>query len=291
MNFDEMKKVFSKFNIDKVKQIVEEIENSLKQKVGPMVKLITEDNKEFAENLTYSKIIESIEKAKKEPWELEKNSKSLRIDGLGNIAVVYNGSPDILLYLSIKALKTHNNIVFYEDTNIHKSSNYIIDLINSILNKKDYKTTISIKKVKSFNEIYEDEKFFDSYICIGEISKFNLLKNNIKKNIIYSAYGTVSLYLDDKNLKDTLLEMDEFVFENNLALDLYKDKNVEDVIDKINEKGENFCSVIFTKDVKKAYYFLENVNSQTVYINKNPFKNYNFFLDDKDLIKKKIIIM
>lgn len=291
MNFDEMKKVFSKFNIDKVKQIVKEIEKSLKQKVGPMVKLITEDNKEFAENFTYSKIIESIEKAKNEPWELEKNSKSLRTDGIGNIAVVYNGSPEILLYLAVKALKTHNNIVFYEDTNIHKSSNYIIDLINSILNKKNYKTTISIKKIKNFNEIYEDEKIFDSYICIGEISKFNLLKNNIKKNIIYSAYGTVSLYLDDKNLKDTLLEMDEFVFKNNLALDLYKDKNVEDVINKINKKGEDFCSVIFTKDAKKAYYFLENVNSQTVYINKNPFKNYNFFLDDKNLIKKKIIIM
>ena len=291
MNFNEMKKVFSKFNIDKVKQIVEEIENSLKQKVGLMVNLISEDNKEFAENFTYSKIIESIEKAKNEPWELEKNSKSLRIDGIGNIAVVYNGSPEILLYLGVKALKTHNNIVFYEDTNIHKSSNYIIDLINSILNKKDYKTTISIKKIKNFNEIYEDEKIFDSYICIGEISKFNLLKNNIKKNIIYSAYGTVSLYLDDKNLKDTLLEMDEFVFKNNLALDLYKDKNVEDVINKINKKGEDFCFVIFTKDAKKAYYFLENVNSQTVYINKNPFKNYNFFLDDKNLIKKKIIIM
>lgn len=291
MNFNELKSVFTKFNFDKVKKIVEEIEIELKKKVGTMVKLINEDNKDFAEKITYSQLTKSIEKVKNEPWELEKNSKTLRVDGLGNIAVVYNGSPDILLYLSLKALKTHNNIVFFEDTDIHKSSNFIIELINNVINKNEYTSTITIKRTKNFQEIYQHEKDFVKYICIGEVQRFNALKNNIKKDIIYSAYGTLSLYLDDKNLRDTLLEMDEFVFENNLALDLYKDKNVEDVVDKINKKGEDFCSVIFTKDVKKAYYFLENVNSQTVYINKNPFKNYSFFIDDKELIKHKKIII
>lgn len=291
MNLDEMKQMITKFNIDKVKQIIEEIESKLKKEVGPIVKLINEDNKAFAEQFTYSQLTKYIEIVKNEPWELENNSKTLKIDGLGNIAVIYNGSPDILLYLAIKALKTHNNIIFFEDTDIHKSSNYIINLINNIITKNGYKSTIAIKRIKDFKEIYEYEKNIDTYMCIGEIQRYNVLKNNVKKNIIYSAYGTVSLYLDDKRLKDILLKMDEFIFENNLALDLYKDKDAKVVIDKINEKGEDFCSVIFTKDVKKAYYFLENVNSQIVYINKNPFENYNFCIDDKALVKKKIIIM
>ncbi|MBP3502190.1 MAG: hypothetical protein J6K42_01760 [Clostridia bacterium] len=291
MNLSMIKKDFSKFNIDKVKEILNEIESALKQNVGIIFKLLNEDNKTFAENLTYTKILEIIQNVINEPWELEKNSKNLKVDGLGNIAVVYNGSPDILLYLSIKALKTHNNIVFYEDTKIHKFSTYIINLINTISNKKNYKTTITIKQIKNFNEIYADEKDFDNYICIGEIRRFNLLKRNITKKIIYNAYGTVSLYLDDKNLKNVLLEMDEFIFKNNIALNLYKDKNIEEVITEINKKGEDFCSVIFTKDVKKAYYFLENVNSKMVYINKNPFDNYKFFIDDKIITKEKIIIM
>ena len=291
MNINEIKKFPTKFNLEKVKKIINQIESTLNKNIGPIVKLINEDNKEFAENLTYSKLTKFIEKIKNETWEIQKNSKYLKIDGLGNIAVIYNGSPEILLYLSLKALKTHNNIVFFENTNIHKASIYIIDLINSILIQNSYTATINIKRAQNFNEIYEYEKNFDKYICIGEIQKFNLLKNNIKKNIIYSAYGTLSLYLDDKNLKDTLLQMDEFIYTNNLNLNLYKDKNVEDVVNKINEKGEDFCSVIFTKDVKKAYYFCENVNSHKIYINKNPFVNYDFYIDDKNLLKQKEIFM
>ena len=35
------------------------------------------------------------------------------VDGYGNIAVMYNGDPYVTLRLAIKALKTHNTIVFF----------------------------------------------------------------------------------------------------------------------------------------------------------------------------------
>lgn len=293
MDFNDIKEnnTCSKFDINKVKNIVEQIENTIKNNVGPIVNLINDDNKLFADNLTYSKLIETIERLKKELWYLEKKSKSLLIEGIGNLGVIYNGNTELLLYLSLKALKTHNNIVFFENDIGKKVNEYIIKIINNILEANNYKTIISIKYIENEKEVSDYQDYFNAFICIGQIDKFYKFKKNIKKDIIYSAYGTLSLYMDNKELKNELLNMDEYIFKNNLYMDLYKDDDVKDVIEKINKKREDFCTVIFTKDIKKAYYFLENVDSQNVYINKNPFNNYEFYLDDIKIIKIKNIII
>lgn len=293
MDFNDIKenKICSKFDIKKVKLILEQIEKHIKENVGPMVSLINEDNKLFAESYTYTKLIETIDRINKEPLVLEKRSKSLLIEGIGNIGVIYNGNPEVLLYLSLKALRTNNNIVFFENIEGRKTNNYIINIINNVLEKNNYKAVITIEKINKKKDINQYENYINTFICIGEITEYDNLKEIVQTNIIYNAYGTLSLYMDDKELKNVLLDMDEYIFNNNLILDLYKDEDVKDVIQKINQKGENFCSVIFTKDIKKASYFIEYVNSQNVYINKNPFSNYNFYIDDKKIIKTKNIII
>ncbi len=290
-NFNNLKQSINRFDIEKIKAIIQEIEQIIKQKVGTIVSLIDEDNKEFSESITYSKIIQTIKQYKAERILLEKRSKNLLIEGIGNIAVIYNGTPDILLYLCVKAIKTHNNIIFFESKSIHKTSKYIIELVNKVLTNNNYKSIIEIYEVEKFNEIYNYEDYFNCFICIGEAKIYNMLKKNINKDIIYSAYGTLSLYMDDKNLQDILLQIDEYVFENNLKLDLYTDENIDNVLEKINETGENFCSIIFTKDIKKASYFIDHVNAKSVYVNKNPFNDYLFKLKDEEITREKRIII
>lgn len=293
MNFNDIKenKVCSKFDLKKVKTILEQIEKHIKDNVGPMVSLINEDNKLFAESYSYTKLIETIDRINKEPWILEKRSKSLLIEGIGNLGVIYNENPELLLYLSFKALKTNNNIIFFQKDEDRKINNYIINIINTILEKNNYNTVITIEKIENKKDITKYQNYLDTIICIGEITEYDDLKEFVKTDIIYSAYGTLSLYMDDKDLRNILLDMDEYIFNNNLVLDLYKDEEVKDVIQKINGKGENFCSVIFTKDIKKASDFIENIDSQNVYVNKNPFKNYVFFIDDRRIVKTKNVII
>lgn len=293
MNFNDIKenKDCSKFELKKVKTIIEQIAKYVRDNVGPMVSLINEDNSLFGESYSYTKLIQSMDKVNKEPWILEKRSKNLLIDGIGNLGVIYDGNPELLLYLSLKALKTNNNIIFFQKDEDRKINNYIINIINTFLEKNNYNTVITIEKIENKKDVQQYQNYLDTIICIGEIIEYDNLKEYVKTNVIYSAYGTLSLYMDDKNLRDILLDMDEYIFNNNLILDLYKDEDVKDVVQKINEKGENFCTVIFTKDIKKASYFIENVNSENVYVNKNPFKDYNFYLDDKRIIKTKNIII
>ena len=293
MNFYDIKvnKVCIKFDFKKVRNILDQIEKHIKDNVGPMVSLINEDNSLFCENYSYTKLIETIDRINKEPWILENRSKHLLIDGIGNLGVIYNGNPEILVYLSLKALKTNNNIIFFQSDENRKINNYIINSINTILEKNNYKAVITIEEMENKKDITKYKNYLNTIICIGEIMEYNNLKELVKTDIIYSAYGTLSLYMDDKDLRNTLLDMDEYIFKNNLILDLYKDQDVKDVIQKINEKGESFCAVVFTKDIKKAYYFIENVDSQNVYVNKNPFKNYVFYIDDRKIVKIKNVII
>ena len=127
------------FSLEKVKLIIDEIELNLKQNVGPVVNLINEDNSNFAEKTTLAKLLTAIEQVKSEEWILKKSSKKYVVQPVGNIGVVYDGNPYIFFYLCLKAIKTNNNITFFETREAHKIAKYIIDLnANSIEKIRDY---------------------------------------------------------------------------------------------------------------------------------------------------------
>lgn len=276
-----------KDNLEKTKLIIEKIELNLKQNVGPVVKLINEDNDVFAEKVALSKLMYVIEQIKSEEWILGESSKKYVIEPIGNIGVVYDGNPYIFFYLCLKAIKTNNSITFFETRDSHKLANYIVELVNNFSDGR----LVNIIKIEKIKDIGKYEESIEKFICVGEHRLYEELRKSIDTEIIYSAYGTMSLYMDDKTLKDKLLQIDDYVFENNISLELYTDEDTEEVINSINGSGETFCSVIFTKNVEKASHFVNKINSKMVFVNKNPFDEYKLEIDDSKLVKvKKIFI-
>lgn len=280
----------SKYNIKLVNEIFDKIENQIKTSVGPLHMAVSEDNKEFSETQEYSNLINTINRAKEEDWIMKNNSKTLMYDGLGSIAAVTDDRSDVSLYLILKALKTHNNLVLFVNDKVHEVTKKLIEIVNKICKEDSYNTYIDYYEYKDFKEIYDYSEYFETVIFVSNIDKYFEYTDKVKdKNIIYSSYGTMSLYLDDKNLKDELLSMDEYVFNNNIDLDLIKEVSVEEAVDRINKNIDNYAAVIFTKDTKRAYYFIENVRAKQVFVNRNPDKEYIFEVADRDFIYKKNI--
>lgn len=291
MDKKDEKNMSNLFDIAKVKKIFQELEDVLKEDVALVSQLIGEDNKTFSERASYSKLLEIIGQVSNEKWCMEKNSKTTIIYGVGNLGVVCNGNAQILLYLCLKALKTHNNITFFETFDVRKTSNYIINKLQQIVKSNGYSAKINLIELNKLKDISNYESKINKFICVGDFENYKLLKLNVNKEIIYNSYGTISLYMDDKSLESILLEMDDYVFENNLKLNLYTNEDVEDVINYINLSGEDYCSVIFSKDIEKVKKFISKVDSNMIYINKNPFQNYKFEIEDVKLVKiKKIYI-
>lgn len=289
----ENSKKICKFDIKVVKEIIGNIDFEIRKNVGVLFSSIDDDNKNFYESEMYSKIISILNQLNKEGYIMERNTRDVVYDSLGNIGVFYNGQPEIFLYMTLKALKTHNNITFFEEDEIHRTTKILLDIINRICKKNEYDISINIKRFEKFSEIYEYKDNIDKYIFINKYENYIDFTNKIRnKEIIYSSYGTMTLYLDDKNLRDTLMEIDEFVFKNNINLDLVKGDNIIEIVEKINSNIDNFCTVIFTKDSKKACYFIENIKSKNIFVNKNPDKDYVFSIDDNELtMRKKIYII
>lgn len=280
----------SKYNIKLVNEIFDKIENQIKTSVGPLHMAVSEDNKEFSETQEYSNLINTINRAKEEDWIMKNNSKTLMYDGLGSIAAVTDDRSDVSLYLILKALKTHNNLVLFVNDKVHEVTKKLIEIVNKICKEDSYNTYIDYYEYKDFKEIYDYSEYFETVIFVSNIDKYFEYTDKVKdKNIIYSSYGTMSLYLDDKNLKDELLSMDEYVFNNNIDLDLIKEVSVEEAVERINKNIDNYAAVIFTKDTKRAYYFIENVKAKQVFVNRNPDKDYIFEVADRDFIFKKNI--
>lgn len=290
MDVKKLEKEQSKFNTKVVKEIFDKIETEIKSKVGPLHMAVSEDNNEFSETQEYSKLLDTISRAKKEEWIMDNNSKTTIYEGLGSIGVISNDTSDCSLYLILKALKTHNKLVLFVEDKIHEVTKKIIEIVNNVCKEEKYNTYIDYYEYKDFKEIYDYSEYCETVIFVSNIDKYFEYTDKVKdKNIIYSSYGTMSLYLDDKNLKDELLSMDEYVFNNNIDLDLIKEVSVEEAVDRINKNIDNYAAVIFTKDTKRAYYFIENVKAKQVFVNRNPDKDYIFEVADRDFIYKKNI--
>ncbi|MBR2744203.1 MAG: hypothetical protein IKE01_02760 [Clostridia bacterium] len=290
MDIKKIEKEQSKFNINTIREIFDKIEIEIKSKVGPLHMSVSEDNNEFSETQEYSKLLETISRAKKEDWIMDNNSKTVMYDGLGSIGAITNDVSDVSLYLILKALKTHNKLVLFVEDKIHEVTKKIIEIVNNACKEEEYDTYVDYYEYEDFKEIYDYADKFETFIFVNNIDKYFNFTDKVKdKNVVYSSYGTMSLYLDDKNLKDELLNMDEFVFNNNIDLDLIKEVPVEEAVEMINKNIDNYSAVIFTKDTKKAYYFIENTKAKQIFVNKNPYKDYLFEIDDEKLTKLKRI--
>ena len=291
MDFDFLEKKFSVYNIKIVKKIFSDITDTIKENVLTLHNLIDQDNKKYFEKLEYSKLLKIIEKVENEDWLLLQNTKEYIYYGIGNIGVCYNGNSDLFLYLVLKALKTGNNIVFFEDNEIHQTSKFLLNMIDNICKKNKYVVCSKIIKYNKIADFSDNTSNFEMFIFINEQQKYFDFSARAQSGlkIICSNYGTMDLYLADKDLKDTLYEMDDYVYKNSIDVEIYKDENVESVVEKININKHNYCAAIFTKNMKDAYYFVRNVNAQKIFVNRNPAEDYEFYLSDENLTLHKQI--
>lgn len=290
MSLEEKNKI--KFNMSTVKNIISDVENSLKDLVIELHHDINNDNEKFIEKNEISKLLRIVEKVKSEKWIMSENSNNLIYCGIGNIGVSYNGRTDVFLYLALKALKTGNNIVFFEDEP-HQATIRIGNVIKEICQKYQYNIYLEFEKYSSFISNQSNYKKLNMCIFINEQQKYLdfCARNNNGMKIICSNYGNMDIYIDDIQLKDRLSEMEDYLYQNDVDFELYNDENIEDVVNKMNIKKNNYCTVIFTSNKEDAYYFLNNINSEKIFINRNPRDDYDLNIGDEEFVRIKEVYM
>lgn len=212
-------------------------------------------------------------------------------DGFGNLCVMYDGNPTITLKLLISSLRTHNNVVFFTK-NYFEINTLLIEIFNMISNDCKYTPKFaSLQTNFSNNEIIKKQNLFDLVIYIGDKRAYQSVQNKLRIPSIFNGYKIVDVYIEDKSFKEVLLNLDKHAYANSIQVNYFDKTDINDTINYINKYNLNDCFVVFTKNSEIAYTFINSLKCKNVFINKNPFVDYEFDINENQLVYTKHIKM
>ena len=212
-------------------------------------------------------------------------------DGFGNLCVMYDGNPYVTLKLLISSLRTHNNIVFFTK-NYLETNSLLVEVFNMISRDCKYAEKFaSIQNSFSNSEIVRNQNLFDLIIYIGDKRAYRSVQKQLRIPSIFNGYKIIDIYIEDKSFKEVLLQIDKHAYSNAIQVNYFDNTNVTDTINYINKYNLNDCFVVFTKNSELAYTFINSLKCKNVFINKNPFTDYEFDINENQLLYTKHIKM
>ena len=279
------------FKVAKIEKILEKFSILIEKNKNSLDNAIKKDAKTNNQKIEFDRIINIVKNYKKDmPILPFFTSKTIK-DGFGNIAVMYNGDPYVTLKMLISALRTHNNVVFF--TNNFKTLNdLLIESINIVTKELNYTERIAVLQTNfSKNDIIKKQNCFNLLVYIGSKRDFQAVNKQLNIPSVFRGYGFIDIFIEDKSFKDTLLDIDDFAYENNIKVNYFHDTDILQTIDYINKYNLNDCFAVFTKNSDLAYKFINSIKAKNIFINTNPFINYEFDLNENQLVYTKNISM
>lgn len=277
-----------RFKADTIKNVLLEFKEELKK--ANFEKAISIDKKKHPVFIEPKKLIENVDKYLENNKFCVKFTPENIIDGYGNIAVSYNGNPYITLSLALMALRTHNNIVFFSQK-YYAINSIIIQSLNNACKKQKYVDEIGIIEFSDEEKIVQNQSLFDRMIYIGDKREFLKMKRKVSLPIIYNGYNYIDVYVESKEFKELLLDIDKFANQNDITVNYFDNTSHDETFKFINKYEVSDCFVLFSKNTDTIYKFMSQIRVNRFYINQNPFIDYKFEFDEKDLVYNKKIFL
>lgn len=279
------------FKASKIEKILEKFSILIEKNKISFDNAIKKDSKSNNQKIEFDRIINIVKNYKKDMPILPSFSAKTIKDGFGNIAVMYNGDPYVTLKMLISSLRTHNNVIFF--TNNFKTLNdLLIESINIVTRELNYTERIAVLQNNfSKNDIIKKQNAFNLLVYIGGKRDFQAVNKQLNIPSVFRGYGFIDVFIEDKSFKETLLDIDDFAYENNIKVNYFHNTDIDQTIDYINKYNLNDCFAVFTRNSELAYKFINSIKSKNIFINTNPFINYEFDLNENQLVYTKNISM
>lgn len=218
----------------------------------------------------------------------------------GNVLVINDGNPYVIIEMALRNILAGNTIIFANKGYMYGTNNLIINIIETVLEKFEVsKYLIQLYVTEEFDSILSNYANINLVVCIGNRNLQNIILNKSKIKTITSGYENFDLYIEDdshidllKRIVDTGLNIQLYI-NNDLKLD-YKDailvSDIDEAIGQINYNGSKYSASIFTKSTDNASRFMREVNSRNITVNASPTIERIIDIKQSDLIIEKTII-
>lgn len=195
------------------------------------------------------------------------------------VQVLLLGNPELVFRLGIEAVRNNSYMLIGIDDFCLAQNKFIVEAINSTIKECNLKIEIDLKNVLTVNEIINNNLSLNKTICIGDSNKYNLLLNKID-NLQFYPYNIFEVYSDSDEFDDLRKKIYNYAISNGYEIEMYDmELKIDDVIEIMNADGYGFCSVLLSKDNEKQEKFKQEIYSQYVIVNENPFKKTEFKLE------------
>lgn len=222
------------------------------------------------------------------------------IMNIGNVIVINDKNPYILIEMIIRNIKAGNKLILANNTYMYLTNKLIVKLVQDILEEFNIsRNLIQLYVTDNYDSLLYNYANIDLVICIGNANLQKLILNKSKNKTIISGYENFDLYIDD--IKD--IDFLNKIINSNLDISLYINSNLnidyptailvndcDEAIKQINYNGSKFSSSIFTNSSINASKFINQVNSKIITVNTSPSIERTLDITQKDLITYKTII-
>ena len=218
----------------------------------------------------------------------------------GNVVVITDGNPYIIIEMVIRNIMAGNTTIFSNNGFMFGTNQLLIQIIQSVLEQFNIsKYLVQIYVSENFDEVLSNFANIDLVVCIGNHSLQNMILNKSKNRTIVSGYENFDLYIEDISHIDFLNK----IVNTGLNIQLYINSDtkldhssaiivndVDEAIAQINYNGSKYSSAIFTTSTENASKFVKEVKSKIVTINTSPTIERIIDIKQTDLINEKTII-
>lgn len=277
------------FKKEKVIELLNLIQKDLKDKSKILSKAFNADFEKWEIKIEVEDLIKIINNIKLKEY-LPKFSKQEIVDGIGKIALINCTNTYMIFSFIVSCIYTNNKPIIILEEKMLASNKAVIELVRKSLENLKYDSNIiESKEVINKEEIISIQDEFDLIYYLGNKEEYLNFIKRIHIDTKFENFGELYVYVDSNDFKDILLKLDKYAYKNELNVHYYN-ADIENSIAIMNKVNNvNKISIIFTKDIEKAYEFIKKIKSEKIYINEEP-DEFIYDINQNNLIFKKEIV-
>lgn len=249
------------------------------------------DLKEWDIKIEFEKVIQIIDNMKNNEY-LPVFSKEKIVDGIGRIGLVSNGNPYLILNFVLSCIYTNNKVDVILTDKMLASNKVLLECIIKVFKSEKLDlNTVTFTEVVSKDKVIGMQDEYDLLYYFGNKEEYINYSKRLHIDSKFENFGEMYVYIDSEEFKSYLLEIDKFAYINEIKVNYYTE-SLDKASKRINNKNNiNKISVIFTKNIEKAYEFIKTIKSENVYININPCEDIKFETNLNNLVYSKNVII
>jgi len=223
-----------------------------------------------------------------------------QIMDIGNVVVITDGNPYVLIEMMIRNILAGNTTIFANNGFMYGVNQLLVQIIQEVLEQfKISKELVQIYVTQNYDEILNNYANIDLVVVIGNWELQRLIIEKSKIKTITSGYENFEIYVENqkhnefiKKIMKTGLNVQVYMRED-LKLD-YPDVllvvDLEEAIAKINYNGSRYSTAIFTESPDNAAKFIREIKAKIVTVNASPTIERLIDIKQTDLVCEKTII-